>query len=97
MRGVESIDDVGLDPPMCGGIKAVLAGGGDPLCHLDVRSEHRFDLVGIGGSKINPIIGTLIGEGDFVSQSVVDRFSIEIVDKLANNDFGHREPSSLYC
>lgn len=26
MGGVESIDDVGLDSPMCGGIEAVLAG-----------------------------------------------------------------------
>lgn len=42
-------------------------------------------------SKINPIVGTLIGEGDFVPQSGVDGFSVEIVDKLTNKYFGHRK------
>ena len=49
------------------------------------------------GSQVDPIIGPLIGEGDFVSQSGVDRFSVEIVDELANEYFGHRESSSLHC
>lgn len=125
MCRVESIDDLGLDPPPRGDVKAVLAGPvadcfqlvngstrprclgrsrsfraglagrGDFLCDLDIWSEGRLDLVGIDGSKINPIISPLIGECDFVSQSGVDGFSVEIVDKLANKYFSHRESFSL--
>ncbi len=56
-----------------------------------MTGERSFDLVGIARSKINPIVGALIGEGDFVSQSGVDGFSVEIVDKLTNKYFGHRK------
>ena len=127
MCGVESLDEVGLDPSARGNDEAVLgglvpdrfqllggstrprhldrrrsistgfAGRGEILRDLDIWSEYRFDLVSIRGSQINPIIGTLIREGNFVSQSGVDGFSIEIVDKLANKYFGHRESSSLRC
>ena len=107
MRSVESIDDLGFDPSAWRDLEAVLASAsslpsrrlcaglacrGDLLCDLDIRREHRLDLVGIGGPKVNSIIGTLVGEGDFVRQSGVDGFSVEIVDKLANIYFGHRNP-----
>ncbi len=121
MCGVESLDDVGLDPSTKGDLEAVLggpvpdrfqllggssrprhldrrrsirtrlAGRGDLLRHLYIRREYRLDLVSIRGSQINPIIGTLIRKGDFVPQSGVDGLSIQIVDKLANKYFGHRE------
>ena len=39
---------------------AGLAGRGDLLCDLDIWGECRFDLVGIGGPKINPIVGALV-------------------------------------
>lgn len=83
------------DDSGAGRFRAGFSGGGDFLCDLDIWGECRFDLVGIGGSQINPIVGALVGEGDFVSQSGVDGFSVEIVDKLANKYFGHRESFSL--
>lgn len=75
--------------------RAGLAGRGDLLRGLDIWSERRLDLVGVSGSKINPIVKSLIGEGNFVSQSSIDRLSVEIIDELANKYFGHSEPSSL--
>ena len=75
-----------------GRFRAGSSSGANLFRDLDVRGECSLDFVGIGGSKIDPIVSALVGEGDLVSQSGVDRFSVEIVDELANKYLSHSNP-----